>query len=167
MIAATPEPASRPASACPLAVNAAQHKHEREEKNHQRDEFVQEFRDFRPLFFPEIAVPDVALDQRDDEERAEQDRDRAELAADVDRIVAVVEAQDFERQIGRKGDAEKLVHRAELHAGAPFQEPPESHGEPVNDRHRNREDQNFFRQQEGGDHWGVMLYNMKGCFKGE
>src|SRR5258708_26102762 len=93
----------------------AQNKEQRKKKKDQRDNFAKEMRN-RRLFAPsKIDVPNVTIDQRDDQRCAEQYCRGADMHPPR-RLQSV----DSKRDVECKRETEKLIQNSEPDFGAPF-----------------------------------------------
>ena len=87
----------------------------RDQENDARDNFTEKMWDRRLPFFFEIEIPNVTIDQRDDEGSAQQRGGRAGMRAQLER-----HSVHPHRGVKRKREAEEPEKQTEPHAGAPL-----------------------------------------------
>src|ERR1700736_5165654 len=96
-------------------VGETQNKKQRDDKNDQRDNFAQEMRN-RRLFAPfKVDVPNVTIDQRDDQRCAEQYRRGADMHPP--RRLQSVNSQ---RRVEGEREKKELIQKTERNFGPPF-----------------------------------------------
>ncbi len=102
-------------------IGKAQNKKQRDDKNDQCDNFAQEMRNRRLLAPFEVNVPNVTIDQRDDQRCAEQYCRGGDMHPPR-RLQSV----DSKRDIKCKRETEELIQDSEANFGAPFQKSPKA-----------------------------------------
>src|SRR5438552_5211648 len=93
--------------------------------------------DRRLPFFFEIEIPNVTIDQRDDEGRAQERGSRADMRAQLER-----HSVHPHRGVERKREAEEPEKETEPHAGAPLQQ--------TADRQRNKKCPDEYNHRDPG-----------------
>src|SRR2546430_14045199 len=77
-------------------------------------------RDGSLLFLFEIKIPDVTIDQRDDDRGTQHQEDRANVIAKIDR-----DSVNPQPDIKRERETKELIRNAELNVGAALQKAPD------------------------------------------
>src|SRR5437762_12157541 len=96
-------------------IGKAQNKKQRHNKNDQRDNFAQEMRNRRLLAPFKVNVPNVTIDQCDDQRCAEQYRCGADMHPP--RRFQYVDGM---RDVECKRETEKLIQNSEAYLGATY-----------------------------------------------
>ena len=117
-------PRGRQQSCQPLvsAITVPQHDQQRDQVDKKRDNLPGKMRDGRLLFLFEIEIPDVTIDQRDDEGGAQEDERSSNVIAQIES-----DAIRPQRGVSSERQTKKPIQNAEANAGAPLQK--SAHGQ--------------------------------------
>src|SRR5207302_6730751 len=107
--------------------------------------FAEEFGDFDAVFLAEVKVPDVAVHQRDEEERAEEAHDGTHFAAEGKLGAADGDVEVASQQLGGKingeAEGEEVIGPVEPDAVGAFEAAAQQQHEAVKPRHGKHEHQ--------------------------
>ena len=96
-------------------VAVAQHKQQYDQKNDATDDLTQKMRNRRLPFVFEIEIPDVAINQRDNQRCAQQDRCRAHILAPLR-----MDSVNHDCGVEREDQTKESKQKTQPHTGATF-----------------------------------------------
>src|SRR5947208_13578658 len=96
-------------------VPVAQHKQQYDQKNDAADDLTEKMRNRRLTFLFEIKIPAVAINQRDNQRGAQQDRCRTDMMPP-----RRMDAVNHDRGVERQDQTKEPKQQAERHTGASF-----------------------------------------------
>ena len=119
-------------------INENQNERERDDKNEEGDDLAKELGNRRaPFSFP-VTIPEVAIQEGDEESDAEKEKGGADMPAPI-RLDAV----ERDCRVKRERKTEKLEENAELNAGPVFKQPAKGKRDEIGPDEQDHRDERF------------------------